>query len=113
MTVLSAGRRPRPWARRTFLAALAAPLLAKAPPKQPVNVNAAGKAELMQLPGIGEKRAETIIKMRERNGPFKTIEELRAIPYLSKKHWEAMKPWVVVDDKKAPGTATATGSPKE
>ena len=35
-----------------------------------VNLNTAGKEELMTLSGIGESRADAIIAYREANGPF-------------------------------------------
>ena len=41
-----------------------------------VNINTAGKDELMTLPGIGEGKAEDIIAYREQNGAFNSIEEL-------------------------------------
>ena len=40
-----------------------------------VNINTADKALLTQLPGIGPVTAESIIKYRETNGQFKTIDE--------------------------------------
>ena len=44
-----------------------------------VNLNTAGKAELMTLGGIGESRAEAIISYREENGGFRSIEEIKKI----------------------------------
>lgn len=41
-----------------------------------VNVNTATLEELMTLPGIGQKRAEAILKLREQKGSFQKIEEL-------------------------------------
>ena len=41
-----------------------------------VNVNTAGKADFMQLPGIDETLAENIIFLRNQIGGFVTIEEL-------------------------------------
>ena len=41
-----------------------------------VNINTAGKEELMTLPGIGETRAEEIIKYREQHGGFTQVEDL-------------------------------------
>ena len=42
-----------------------------------VDFNNAGKSELMLLPGIGSVRAERIIKRRDEDGPFKTLDEVR------------------------------------
>ncbi len=44
-----------------------------------VNINQAAKEELMTLTGIGEVRAEAIIRYREEHGPFGSIEELKEI----------------------------------
>ena len=44
-----------------------------------VNLNTADKAELMTLPGIGEKKAEDIIAYRDAHGPFGAIEDIRKI----------------------------------
>ncbi len=41
-----------------------------------ININRAGVSELTTLTGIGDKRAESIIRHREENGPFNSIEEI-------------------------------------
>jgi competence protein ComEA len=46
---------------------------------QAVNINTASKAELMSVRGIGEKRAEAIIAYRDKNGPFKSVEDLESV----------------------------------
>jgi len=46
---------------------------------QAVNINTAGKAELMSVRGIGERRAEAIIAYRDKNGPFKSVEDLESV----------------------------------
>lgn len=60
-------------------------------PTPPVDINRASRSELETLPGIGVERAKLIVRMRERNGPFRNIEELRALPRLSKKQFEALR----------------------
>ena len=44
-----------------------------------VNLNTASKEDLMRLDGIGDSRADKIIQYREKNGPFKTIEDLKKV----------------------------------
>ncbi|MGE0825568.1 MAG: ComEA family DNA-binding protein [Candidatus Binatia bacterium] len=45
-----------------------------------INVNTADEATLAKLPGIGEKGAAAIIEYRTKNGPFKIIDDLKAVP---------------------------------
>lgn len=44
-----------------------------------IDLNTATVAELMTLPGIGEKRAEAIVADREANGPFRIPEDLTRV----------------------------------
>ena len=45
-----------------------------------VNINTATLAQLDTLPGVGPAIAARIISYREKNGPFKTVEDLRKVP---------------------------------
>ncbi|MCC6973045.1 MAG: ComEA family DNA-binding protein [Anaerolineae bacterium] len=53
---------------------------AKANPDSPVYINTADLEELMRLPGVGEAIAGEIIAYREAHGPFKSLEDLDAVP---------------------------------
>ena len=44
-----------------------------------VNINRASREELMTLPGIGESKADAIIRYREETGTFNSIEEIMKI----------------------------------
>ncbi len=44
-----------------------------------VSINTGTKEELMTLSGIGESKAQDIIKYREENGSFKTIEDIKNV----------------------------------
>ena len=45
-----------------------------------ISINTATKEQLMTLQGIGESKANDIIKYREENGPYETIEDLKKVP---------------------------------
>ena len=45
----------------------------------PIDINAAGVAELETLPGIGPATAAAIVDHREQHGPYATIDDLEAV----------------------------------
>ena len=45
-----------------------------------INVNTATVVELEDLPGIGPTLAAAIVQERERNGPFRTVDDLNRVP---------------------------------
>jgi len=56
-----------------------------------VNLNQASESELQNLPGIGQKKAQEIIRYREENGGFKKIEDLKNISGFGEKTFEKLK----------------------
>lgn len=56
-----------------------------------VNLNTAGKEELMTLSGIGEARAQAILTYREEHGPFLSIEEIMNIEGIKEKSFSKIK----------------------
>lgn len=56
-----------------------------------VNINTASKSKLTTLSGVGESTAEKIIKYREENGYFNTIEDLMNVPGIGKSKFEGLK----------------------
>lgn len=55
-----------------------------------VNINTASKKELMSLDGIGSKKAEEIIKYREKT-PFKKPEDIKNIKGIGDKLFDKIK----------------------
>ncbi|HOB19138.1 MAG TPA: helix-hairpin-helix domain-containing protein [Candidatus Atribacteria bacterium] len=56
-----------------------------------VNINTADQKTLETLPGIGPVKARNIIKYREENGPFKSIEEIMNVSGIGEKTFEGLK----------------------
>ncbi len=67
---------------------------------KPVNINTASAAELDALPGIGAKTATLIVEYRQKNGPFKKIEELMNIRGVGEKNFLKLKDQITVGNAK-------------
>jgi len=65
---------------------------AKPPSTAPVNINTASAAEFEGLPGIGATMAARIVEYRQKNGPFKKIEDLMNVRGLGEKNFLKLKP---------------------
>ena len=73
-------------------ALVAASLLAPMAVAGPVDVNSAdAKTLARELQGVGMSKAEAIVSYREKNGPFKSPEDLAKVKGLGKKIIEQNK----------------------
>ncbi len=54
-------------------------------PGEKLDLNTATAAQLQLLPGIGEKLSAAIVAWREEQGPFKKVEELLQVPGIGEK----------------------------
>lgn len=66
-----------------------------------VNLNTASATDLEGLPGIGAKTAARIVEYRQKNGPFKKIEELMNVRGVGEKNFLKLKPQITVTPAKA------------
>lgn len=62
-----------------------------------VILNRAGVAELRRLPGIGKKRAEAILALRERLGRFRRVTDLLRVRGIGPRAVKKIAPHAVVD----------------
>jgi competence protein ComEA len=62
-----------------------------------ININEADAKELMNLPGIGQAKADSIIEYRKSVGKFKTIEELMNIPGIKEGLFHHISSYVTVN----------------
>ena len=85
-------------------ALVAATLLAPIAIAGPVDVNSAdAKTLARELQGVGMAKAEAIVSHREKNGPFKSAEDLAKVTGLGKKLIEQNKATFKFDAAKASG----------
>lgn len=61
-----------------------------------ININTATKEELKQIDGVGDTKAEAIIKYRNDNGPFKDIEELKNVSGIGEALFEQIKIYITI-----------------
>jgi competence protein ComEA len=74
---------------------------AKPPSSAIVNLNTASATDLEGLPGIGAKTAARIVEYRQKNGPFKKIEELMNVRGVGEKNFLKLKPQITIAPAKA------------
>jgi competence protein ComEA len=67
-----------------------------AAPVNRIDLNRANRAELMQLPGVGPALADALLADRERNGPFRAVDELRRVPGVGPTTFARLRPLVEV-----------------
>lgn len=61
-----------------------------------INLNTSTKEELMTLPGIGESKADSIIKYREEQGKFQSIEDIKQIEGIKDGVFQKIKDLITV-----------------
>jgi len=74
---------------------------AKAPTGK-VNINTATASQLSELPGVGEKLAARIVEFRQKQGPFKSTQELMNVKGIGEKNLQKLQPYLTVSDARGP-----------
>ena len=75
-------------ARRATRARAAAPSVA-------LDVNEAASADLARVPGIGRSIAARIVEMRDRDGPFSSLDELLDVGGMTQSRLEHARPYLL------------------
>ena len=83
-------------AAAVVLGLLAAALPALAAEGKTVNVNTATVAEFQLLPRIGPSVAARIVEQREKNGPFKSLDDLLLVRGIGEATYEQLKPYLAL-----------------
>jgi len=73
---------------------LPAPMLVAA--SRRIDINQADETDLRAIPGIGPVTAERIMRQREQEGSFTSLEDLRRVPGLGKKKLSALEPYIEI-----------------
>ncbi|MEG2458149.1 MAG: helix-hairpin-helix domain-containing protein [Bacilli bacterium] len=63
--------------------------------KSLININTSSISELSSLPGIGESKAKAIIAYREKNGLFKSIEQIKEVKGIADKLYDKIKTLII------------------
>jgi len=64
-----------------------------------IDLNKASTEELTTIPGVGEALARRIIEFREKEGPFRRVEDLMKVKGIGEKSFQKMRSHVKVDSK--------------
>ena len=69
---------------------------AKEEPSSLININTAGEEQLCTLPGVGSSKAKSIIAWREKNGAYRSIEEIMNVEGIKEGVFEKIKDSITV-----------------
>ncbi len=65
-----------------------------------IDLNMATSIQLQELPGVGEKTADAIVKYRKNHGSFHSVNDLLNVKGIGKKKLEKIRPHVIVGKSK-------------
>ena len=64
-----------------------------------ININEASEAALDSLDGIGPAKAKEIVRFREENGPFTSIEQIMDVPGIGPATYENIKGRITIGEE--------------
>ena len=62
-----------------------------------ININKASVEELVELPRVGQAMAKRIVIFRDKNGPFKKVEDLKLVQGIGDKVFDQIRASIRVD----------------
>lgn len=62
-----------------------------------VNLNTATAQQLTLLPGIGQSKAEAIVSLRERRGPFQRVEQIMLVRGVGRATFRRLRPMLTLE----------------
>jgi len=98
---------------KRWLAGVALSLLFAFQALAAVDLNKAGQAELESVKGIGPKKAKSILEYREKNGPFKSVDDLAKVKGFGKASVAKVRPSLSVGETPATTTKSPEAEPKK
>ena len=82
----------------TLVSAGAVLAAAKPAPAAKVNLNTATVEQLTMLPGVGPKLAARIVDQRQKEGAFKSIQELMNVRGIGEKNFQKIESYLTVGE---------------
>ena len=70
---------------------------AKGAASRPIDINKATAVELTAIPGVGDVIAQRIVDFRDKQGPFRRVEDLLKIQGIGEKSFQKIRPHVKVE----------------
>jgi competence protein ComEA len=78
---------------------------AKTAPAAKINLNSATADQLTAVPGVGKTLAERIVAHRQKEGPFRSVQELMNVKGVGEKNLAKIQGYFVVGESSRPAAA--------
>jgi competence protein ComEA len=74
---------------------------------RPINVNTAPQIDLESGAGLLRREAAAVVQYREKNGPFRTLEDMKNVPGLDFSKIDSRRDFLIAMEPSPPAPATA------